>query len=443
VVIGARSAVFAPLKNLGLIVVDEEQESSFRQDSPEPRYHARDVSLVRGTFEKAVVVLSSATPSLETYFNYKKGKINYLRLSKRFGNAKYPNVHLVDMLKEQKETGKFGQIISGLLQDKIENRLEKNEQIILIHNRRGYSPIISCADCGEILNCYQCKVSLTYHQSNNKLICHYCGFNEVFKQRNCSSCRSNNMIHRGTGTQKVEFFLNKIFCDATIARIDNDTSRSHGVTSTLKSFSNGEIDILIGTQMIAKGLDFPNTTLVGIVNSDLGLYLPDFRSGERIFQLIYQASGRAGRKNKPGEVVIQSYVPENEIISMASRLDVIEYYNYELKERENLNYPPYSWLVKIEITGTDNFSVNKISNEIVKNFHNKFEGLEVLGPAPCFLEKVKKRYRYQIVLKSLKKNDQNGKLLHNFVEENVKSFKSKHLSKKNRVNIHFDPMSLI
>lgn len=444
VVIGARSAVFSPLKNLGLIVVDEEQESSFRQDSPEPRYHARDVSLVRGTYEKAVIILSSATPSLETYYNYKKGKVEYLQLTKRFGGAKYPNVHLVDMIKEQKETGKFDQIISGLLQDKIENRLQKKEQIILLHNRRGYSPIISCADCGEVSNCQQCSISLTYHQSNSKLLCHYCGYSEVLEQKVCTSCKSNNLLYRGTGTQKVEFLLNKIFTDAIIARIDNDTSRGgQGITSVLKSFAKGEIDILLGTQMIAKGLDFPNTTLVGIINSDLGLYLPDFRSGERIFQLIYQASGRAGRKNKPGEVVIQSFVPENSIISMASKLDVIEYYDYELKEREYLNYPPYSWLVKIEITGIKEFSVNKISNKIVKKLDNKFEGLEILGPAPCFLEKVKKRYRYQIVLKSLKTNDQNGKLLHKFVDENISSFKKQYPLKQNRINIHFDPLSLI
>ena len=195
--------------------------------------------------------------------------------------------------------------------------------------------------------------------------------------------------------------------------------------------------------MIAKGLDFPNTTLVGIINSDLGLYLPDFRSGEKIFQLIYQASGRAGRKDKRGEVVIQSFVPENSIISMASELDVSKYYDYELKEREYLNYPPYSWLVKIEITGFKERSVNKLSKEFVKKLNNKFEGLEILGPAPCFIEKVKKRFRYQIVLKSLKKKDKNGKLLHRFVQENVISFKKKYSLKQNRINIHFDPLSLI
>jgi primosomal protein N' (replication factor Y) len=232
--------------------------------------------------------------------------------------------------------------------------------------------------------------------------------------------------------------------DAKIARIDMDTSQtSKGVTSMLKSFSNGEIDILIGTQMIAKGLDFPNTTLVGIINSDLGLYLPDFRSGERIFQLIYQASGRAGRKDKGGEVVIQTFAPENPVIKMVSELNVLKYYDVALKEREELDYPPYSWLAKIEITGLQNYSVNNTIIKLADSFKNKYKGLEVLGPAPCFLEKVKNRFRYQIILKSSKKVDPNGKLLHVFISENIKIFKGSYRLRNNRINVHFDPLSLI
>jgi len=444
VVIGARSAVFSPLKKLGLIVVDEEQETSFKQDSPDPRYHARDVALIRATYEKAVVVLASATPSLETYYNYKQKKIKYLHLSKRFGGAMYPDVFLVDMLSEQKESGKFGQVISGLLQDKIEDRLRKNEQIILLHNRRGYSPIISCADCGEVLNCHNCNVTLTYHQNERKLICHYCGYKEISKNKVCSECKSMNLLYKGTGTQKVEQIIKETFKGIRIERLDMDTSKtSAGITSVLKSFADGNVDILLGTQMIAKGLDFPNTTLVGIINSDLGLYLPDFRAGERIFQLIYQASGRAGRKDKAGEVVIQTFSPENPVINMASELNVLKYYDIILEEREELSYPPYSWLAKIEITGVKRESVNKISTEILNNFKNKYEGLEILGPAPCYLEKIKSRYRYQIVLKSLKKIDNNGKLLHNFIKKNMIHFKDKNPLRQNRINIHFDPLSLI
>ena len=444
VVIGARSAVFAPLKNLGLIVIDEEQETSFRQDSPEPRYHARDVALVRGTYEKAVVVLASATPSLETYYNHKLKKIKYLYLSKRFGGAKYPKVFLVDMLAEQKESGKFGQILSGILQDKIEERLQKKEQTILLHNRRGYSPVVKCGDCGEVANCHYCKVALTYHQKNDRLVCHYCSYTEKSKGKSCLECKSIKLLYRGTGTQRVEHLIQNTFINAKIARIDMDTSQtSKGITSMLKSFSEGKVDILIGTQMIAKGLDFPNTTLVGIINSDLGLYLPDFRSGERIFQLIYQASGRAGRKDKAGEVVIQTFAPDNPVIKMASELNVKKYYDIALQEREELHYPPYSWLAKIEITGTKNNSVNNMINNLANSFKNKYKGLEILGPAPCFLEKVKNRFRYQIILKSSKKVDPNGKLLHNFIRENIKIFRASFSSKLNRINVHFDPLSLI
>ena len=444
VVIGARSAVFAPLKNLGLIVIDEEQEASFRQDSPEPRYHARDVALVRGTYENSVVVLASATPSLETFYNHKLGKIKYLYLSKRFGGAKYPKVFLVDMLSEQKESGKFGQILSGVLQDKIEERLQRKEQVILLHNRRGYSPVVKCGDCGEVANCHYCKVALTYHQKNDRLVCHYCSYTEKSKGKSCLDCKSINLLYKGTGTQRVEHLIQNTFTNAKIARLDMDTSQtSKGISSTLKSFSDGNIDILIGTQMIAKGLDFPNTTLVGIINSDLGLYLPDFRSGERIFQLIYQASGRAGRKDKSGEVVIQTYAPGNPVIKMASELNVLKYYDIALQEREELHYPPYSWLAKIEITGTQNNSVDNMINHIANSFKNKYKGLEVLGPAPCFLEKVKNRYRYQIILKSSKKVDPNGKLLHNFIRENINVFKASFSLKRNRINVHFDPLSLV
>ena len=444
VVIGARSAIFSPLKNLGLIVIDEEQESSFRQDSPEPRYHARDVALVRGTFEKSIVVLASATPSLESYYNYKQNKLKYLHLPERFGVAEYPTVHLVDMLSEQKESGKYGQVISGLLQDKIEDRLSKNEQIILLHNRRGYSPVIRCSDCGEILNCHQCNVALTYHQKNLQLLCHYCGHKESSLDKCCSECKSTNLLYKGTGTQKVEHLIKDTFGDVRIARLDMDTSKTGlGITSILKSFAKGDIDILLGTQMIAKGLDFPNTTLVGIINADLGLYIPDFRSGERIFQLIYQASGRAGRKDKKGEVVIQTYAPDNPVINNASELDVLKYYNIILQEREELNYPPYSWLAKIEITGAYRDSVNNQAITILDNFENRYGGLEILGPVPCYLERVKNRYRYQIVLKSLKNIDINGKLLHSFIEENMERFNKNFPSRQNRINIHFDPLSLI
>ncbi len=444
VVIGARSAVFAPLKNLGLIVVDEEQESSFRQDSPAPRYHARDVSLVRAKYEAACVVLSSATPSLESYYNHLNKKLTYLHLPKRYGGAKYPQVHLVDMLNENDESGKFGQIFSGLLQDKIEARLQKNEQIILLQNRRGYSPVVRCSDCGEIVMCPQCKVALTFHIKESQLICHCCGHFETQQWEVCISCQSPNIKYSGTGTQRVEAILKEMFPKAIVERLDMDTARTgKGLTSILKKFSNGEIDILLGTQMIAKGLDFPNATLVGIINSDLGLHLPDFRSGERIFQLIYQAAGRAGRNTKLGEVVIQTYSPDNPVIKNAAQLNMKKYYNIALRERNELQYPPFSWLAKIEIIGKNQSSVELLSKRIAKTLKGDYKGLKILGPVPCYLEKLRNNYRYQIVFKSIKEKDVNGKKLHHFIQTNFMDIQKKLRIGQNRINIHFDPLSLI
>lgn len=444
VVIGARSAVFAPLKNIGLIVVDEEQEASFRQESPAPRYHARDVALMRAKLERAVVVLASATPSLETYYNYKSKKIKYLHLPERFGNATYPQIHLVDMLTDQEDSGKYGQIISGLLQDKIEERLNKKEQIILLQNRRGFSPVIKCGDCGEITMCTQCQIALTYHKKDEQLICHSCGYIENEKRTNCSECTSNNLKYFGTGTQKVESLIKKTFPNARISRLDADTSKVNtNLTNILKMFSAGEIDILLGTQMIAKGLDFPNATLVGIINADLGLQLPDFRAGERTFQLIYQASGRAGRRDKPGEVVIQTYLPENTVIKHAANSDMLNFYKIMLDERNELNYPPFSWITKIEFTGENFSSVSSFADKISKSLKGHYKGLEILGPAPCYLEKIRNQYRVQIVFKSKKKVDPNGKKIHKFILSNFQNSQRRYNAGGTRINIHIDPLSLI
>jgi len=444
IVIGARSAIFSPLKNVGLIIVDEEQESSFYQDAKEPRYHARDVALMRGSFEKSTVIVASATPSLESFYNFQQKKIEYLRLPKRFGNAKYPEVHIVDMLSNQEETGKFDQVISGLLQDKIEEKLKKNEQIILIQNRRGFSPIVKCKDCGAQVMCNQCKIALTYHKSKNKLICHFCSFFVKNEMLICQECGKPNLIYSGTGTQKVEQLIRETFPKAKICRLDMDTSKSDiGLTSILKSFSNQEFDILIGTQMVAKGLDFPNATLVGIINADLGLYLPDFRATEKVFQLIYQASGRSGRSSKKGEVVIQTYSPNSEVIKNAKDLNVAKFYETELLEREELNYPPYSWLAKVEFIGPDRTRLCSLTEKFKHNLKGVYTGLDILGPAPCFLEKLKNNYRFQLVFKSKKNFDPNGIYLHNFIDNNFKNYNNKKLLGQNKINIYFDPISLI
>ena len=444
IIIGARSAIFSPLKNIGLIIVDEEQESSFYQDAKEPRYHARDVALMRGSFEKATVIVSSATPSLESYYNFQQKKIAYLSLPKRYGDAKYPKVHIVDMLANQAETGKFDQVISGLLQDKIEEKLSKKEQIILIQNRRGFSPTVKCRECGSLMMCNQCKIALTFHKTKNKLICHFCSFYLKNDYLTCQECKSSLLNFSGTGTQKVEQLISQTFPESKICRLDMDTSKSSlNIASVLKSFSNQEFDILIGTQMVAKGLDFPNATLVGIVNADLGLYIPDFRATEKVFQLIYQASGRSGRSSKEGEVVIQTYSPNSTVIENAKNLDISKFYEKELFQRKELNYPPYSWLAKVEFIGPNRQKIYSMIDEVNYNLKDKYIGLDILGPAPCFLEKLKNNYRFQLVFKSNKSYDPNGSLLHAFIKKNFKDDENKKPLGQNRINIYFDPISLI
>ena len=443
IVIGARSAVFSPIKNLGLIIVDEEHDSSFKQDSPPPRYHARDVAIMRAKIEECAVILSSATPSLETFYNYKNSKHRYLSLPNRYGKAVYPTVKVVDLIDESKETGKFNIVISGTLQRKIEEKLKNNEQVLLIQNRRGYSPALKCSDCGSIVMCSACKTPLTFHKYDNKLKCHICGFISNKILDTCKDCLSQNFLYVGTGTQKVEHLLQETFPNAKISRVDHDsTKEDSSAIKILQSFLDGKVDILIGTQMIAKGLDFPGITLVGIINADLGLHLPDFRSSERTFQLIYQASGRAGRGQKKGEVIIQTYDKDNAVIQAASRLNLEKYYEDMLYDRQLLNYPPYSWVAKIEFIGSDPKSVFSLSNKIRNNLMNPYKGLEILGPAPCFKEKVNNKYRFQIILKSSKKYDVNSNKLHSFVSQNFVKY-NKTVPGSNKIHIHIDPITMI
>ena len=443
IVIGARSAIFTPIKNIGLIIIDEEHDSSYKQESPSPRYHARDVAIMRAKFEKANILLSSATPSLESYYNSQNNKHKYLNLSKRYGKASYPKVKIVDLLEENQESGKISSVISGLLLDKIEKRLVVGEQVLLIQNRRGYSTSVRCLDCGEIIMCSACKTPLTYHIHGNRFKCHTCGYFEVKSYKNCNSCMGRNLIYVGTGTQKVENILKKTFPDASISRVDHDIiKKGPGMVGLLQSFSDNKIDILIGTQMIAKGLDFPNVTLVGIINADLGLHMPDFRSSERIFQLIYQAAGRSGRGEKSGEVIIQTYDTKNPVIQAASKLDLSKYYEIMLDERSGLKYPPFSWIAKIEFIGLDSKTVFSLSTKIKNNLFNRYTGLEVLGPAACFKEKIKNNFRFQIILKSIKKYDSTGKKLHAFINDNFIQNKNLNIG-SNKIHIHIDPLSMI
>lgn len=443
VVIGARSAVFCPVTNLGLIVLDEEQEQTYKQESPEPRYHAREVALMRGRLHRAVVVLSSATPSLESYYNHIQSKYVYLQLPERFGGAKYPHVHLVNMVQEQEETGKMDQLISGLLQDKIAQRLECNEQVILLHNRRGFAPVYYCLQCGEMVMCPHCRVTLTYHRVGPALRCHFCGYVRPDLPLECSHCGSPHLRLRGTGTQKVEDHIQATFPKARLARLDLDTTRSTRVlTRRLERFGRGEIDILVGTQMLAKGLDFDNATLVGIVNGDTGLFLPDFRASERVFQLIYQAAGRSGRRRKLGEVVIQTYNPDNPVIKHAAHLDLKTFYNILLSERRELNYPPFSWMVKLEFSGKKRAWVVEVAEAVRRGLKGHYRGLEIVGPASCYREKLRDRYRLQVLFKSSKEKDPNGTRLHRFLHQNFVA--SKNIPRSGvRLNIDVNPVSLL
>tara|TARA_Y100000748_G_scaffold70549_1_gene57713 strand:- start:86 stop:2302 length:2217 start_codon:yes stop_codon:yes gene_type:complete len=442
IIVGARSAIFTPLKNLGLIIVDEEQENAYKQTSSSPKYHAKEVALMRGKISKATVILSSATPSIETYYNYKSDKFKYLELPKRFGNAKLPEVHLVNMIDENKAAENYDTIFSQLLLDKIEDRIKKNEQVILLHNRRGFAPILRCDDCGEISKCPHCQLSLTFHKTDNVLKCHFCNFTKPPAGK-CANCSSFNGRLSGTGTQKIEDELAKLFPDAIIDRLDLDAApTAQKIFHALNKFSKNEIHILVGTQMIAKGLDFPNATLVGIINADTGLFLPDFRSGEKVFQLIYQAAGRAGRGSVPGEVVVQTYNSDNEIINDAVNFDMVGYYEKCLAERSDLNYPPFSWLVKIEIRGKNKRYVSHAIETLNNNIPSLPTGIEKLGPSPCYREKLKDQYRMQIVLKSNKKHDSSGSRVHRIYKQAIK--KSQLMKNtRSKIIVDINPISLL
>jgi len=440
VVVGARSAVFAPLKDIGLIIVDEEQETSYKQEEPEPHYNARDVALMRGKISSAKVLLVSATPSLESYYNHIMEKYDYCYLPERFKDAVYPSVTVVDMVKEQEESGKIGQVFSGTLQNAIADRLSKNEQVILLQNRRGYAPILRCRDCGDIVNCPTCSIPLTYHREGENLQCHFCGYVANHIPNQCTNCQSDNLHLSGIGTQKVEDFLKSTFKKAKIARLDVDALKTgKSLTDILKQFNNGKTDILLGTQMIAKGLDFGNVTLVGLINADTGLFLPDFRAGEKTFQLIYQAAGRSGRGELLGEVIIQTYNSDNSVIRYASRLDLRKYYNIVIGERKELDYPPFTWLAKAVFSGNSSQKVKAVSEKVIAGFSNK-RHLTVLGPAWCYREKLKGKYRMQIVFKSSKVADPNGTILHSFIYKNLLNHK---LPNGIKLSLDIDPVSLL
>lgn len=398
VVVGARSAVFAPLDNIGLIVIDEEHESSYKQDES-PRYHAKELAIWRGRYHGCPIVLGSATPSLESRARAQKKVYHLLRLTKRASHqATLPQVSVVDMRQEmvKHQSGNF----SGLLLDGLTRRLAKGEQSVLMLNRRGYSSFIMCRDCGFVLPCDNCDISLTLHMDTKTMKCHYCGHEEAIPHR-CPVCDSAKMRYYGTGTQKIEEELQELLPDARIIRMDVDTTRKKGSHERLlKRFEEKEGDILLGTQMIAKGLDFPNVTLVGVLNADTALNLPDFRASERTFQLLTQVSGRAGRGDKAGEVVIQSFNPEHYAVVLAQHQDYEAFYQTEMRLRHRGNYPPYFFTVQLVVSHEEESVAAKKMYEIVVFLKNYLsEQAIVLGPTPRSVARVNRRYYYQTVIK--------------------------------------------
>src|SRR3984957_20311269 len=398
-VVGTRSAVFAPVTDLALIIVDEEHDSSYKQEET-PRYHARDVAVMRAKMANAVVVLGSATPSLESYFNAKKGKYKLLELPNRVEQRPLPEVEIIDMRQEFQETGSE-QVISRKLAEEIKERLERKEQVMVLLNRRGYSPVVLCRTCRKTLECQNSAIALTLHNREHKMVCHYCGYIAPVPKA-CVHCGSEYVYFLGTGSEKLEELLHGMFPQARIARLDRDTVRSHqDFERALNALNEGELDLLVGTQMIAKGHDIHGVTLVGVVGADVALGLPDFRAAERTFQLLTQVAGRAGRGQAPGKVVLQTYFQDHYAVQYAARHDFIGFYEKELQFRSWMHYPPYSALANVLVRSDKLDDALQWSGTLGKWFDStRHEGVRVLGPAVAPIMRLKRDYRYHFVLKS-------------------------------------------
>ncbi|MFY0780264.1 primosomal protein N' [Peribacillus simplex] len=408
VVVGARSAVFAPFENLGLVIIDEEHESSYKQEET-PRYHARDVAIERAKSYKCPVILGSATPTLESFARAKKNVYKLLTLSQRMNKNALPAVDIVDM-REELRTGNRS-MFSELLFTKLKDRLEKGEQTVLMLNKRGHSSFVMCRSCGLVINCPNCDISLTYHRFNDIMKCHYCGFEEGMPSV-CPECESEHIRFFGTGTQKVEEELAKILPDARVIRMDVDTTSKKGSHERLlNAFGEGKADILLGTQMIAKGLDFPNITLVGVLSADTMLHLPDFRSSEKTFQLLTQVSGRAGRHQLPGEVVIQTYTPEHYSIELSALQDYDAFYEREMHLRRQSHYPPYYYVVLITVSHEDLMKTVSVTEKITNYLGSRLNRDSiVLGPVASPISRINNRYRYQCLIKYRREPDLNQHL---------------------------------
>ena len=436
VVIGARSAIFLPFQQLGLIIIDEEHEASFKQYDPAPRYHARDAAVVLANLFKAKTLMGSATPSLESYYNAVHDKYGFAELSRRFGNVMMPEIEIVDIKEKHRKKRMTGHFSDRLLKE-IEESLSEGEQVILFQNRRGFSPILECNTCGHSPQCPNCDVSLTYHSHSNQLRCHYCGYH-IAMQKRCMACHSDDISTKGFGTEQIETELKALYPDHKIGRMDQDTTRGkHGYEKIITAFEDLEIDILVGTQMLTKGLDFRNVNLVGVMNADNLLNFPDFRAHERSFQLMLQVAGRAGRTKKRGRVLIQSYNPHHQIIQQVSTNDYAGMYKEQLQERYNYKYPPYFRLVRLSLKSRDFSKTNEAADWIAKAMQNVFKQ-NVLGPEFPPVARIRNEYYKNIMLK-IPQNQSLGKtkaVLHKILI----SFNAISAYRSVRVIVNVDPM---
>lgn len=397
-VVGVRSSIFLPFDSLGLIIVDEEHESSYKQFDPAPRFQARDSAIMLAHFHQARTLLGSATPSFESYFNASQGKFGYVELTHRFGDASMPQFHLADMAADKRKN-LLKLDTTRILRERIQEALAKQEQVLIFQNRRGYSPYIQCEDCGWTGQCVQCDVSLTYHQFSEELRCHYCGYKEKTPS-SCPACGSTQLTTMGMGTERIEESLSLLFPEARIGRMDLDTTRNkHGYQRLLDEFGSGNLDILVGTQMITKGLDFGRVTVVGIWDGDRILNFPDFRAGERAFQQITQVAGRAGRREVQGQVILQTRDPETQIYAQVIKGDYFEFFNHEIHDRKKFYYPPFVKLVKITTRHTD----FKVAEKAALNLHHGMAEIPikkiVLGPEKGIIARIKNQYQFESLIK--------------------------------------------
>lgn len=426
IVLGVRSAIFSPVKNLKYIILDEEHEATYKQDSS-PRYNAKYVAIKRCLDEDAKLILGSATPSIESYYYAKTGIYELLNLENRYGNAVMPDIQIVDMKQEN------NLFFSKLLLEEIKNTLLKNEQVILLLNRKGYSTYIQCKDCGYVEECDNCSIKMSYYKSTNRYKCNYCG-KQVHYTGKCSKCGSTNLIHSGKGIERIEEELKKYF-DVSMIKVDSELSRNKDYFSKIyKDFSDKKYSILIGTQIIAKGLHFPNVTLVGVINSDIILNFPDFRSGEKTFQLLTQVSGRAGRGDKKGKVIIQTYEPENNVIKDSKEENYELFYEKEINSRKIFSYPPFSKILNIGFSSEDEERLLEVSKKFYDDI--KSQDIELYGPMPSMVYKVQKRYRMNIFAKGSKKKIDNFK---KFLKKKLNEFNDT----KVRIVIDIDPVNLM